>query len=323
MFEMRLFFRDNNYHVEYGRNRRISLRTGDKETALALFNEMKTAEIRGKLLLLDKKERISISQFIKLYIKDPDRINLSPETLKNDSFAFKCLLDITGDIPLRLITKDVIKKFKEITVRRVKPVSVNTYLRHIKAGLAWAKTEEYIDKVPVIKQYKIGQALPRPINKVDIKKILIYSKKQIPEMHKIITFALFTGCRRAEIIRARYEHIQNETIRVYGKGNKEREIRLLPQALLERKDIGKIFRYQHTSTVSNYFRKIVRAVKVQARFHDLRHTAGTMMLTHGIRLEIVQEILGHADIRTTKIYAKVLSTVIHEEMDKMKGINFE
>jgi len=98
-------------------------------------------------------------------------------------------------------------------------------------------------------------------------------------MFRVINFALFTGCRRAEIVRARYEHIKGDTITVRGKGDKERSFYLLPQALPDRKKRGKIFRYQHVSTLSNYFRdKIVRKIGVKARFHDLRHTAATTML---------------------------------------------
>lgn len=145
-------------------------------------------------------------------------------------------------------------------------------------------------------------------------------KRVRPEMYRIIKFALYTGCRREEIVKARYEHIQGTKIMIYGKGNKERLIPLLPGALELRQDIGKIFPYKHVSTVSNHFRAIVRACGVTARFHDLRHTAGTQMLAHGIDITIVKEILGHTDIRTTQIYAQVLA----ESMEKaMTGFGYD
>ena len=82
--------------------------------------------------------------------------------------------------------------------------------------------------------------------------------------------------------------------------------------------MGKIFSYCHVSTLSNYYRDITRAVRVKSRFHDLRHTSATMMLSKGIRLEVVQKILGHADIRTTQIYAEVLQVMLENEMKKME-----
>lgn len=109
-----------------------------------------------------------------------------------------------------------------------------------------------------------------------------------------------------------------------GKGDKERSFYLLPQALPDRKDIGKIFRYSHVSTLSNYFRdKIVYPLELNVRFHDLRHTAATTMLANGIDLEMVQKILGHTDIRTTQLYADVLQENIEKQMQRMKGVTFE
>ena len=237
---MRLYKRCKTYYVEFGRARKKSLRTGDKKEALSLFKEIKKRYLRKKLYILDQKERISISDFLKKWITHPDRKYLADKTLEGDELAFNLLKDALGDIPLKLIDRKAIVKFKEVSIKRVKAVSVNTYLRHIKSGLNWAKNEEYIDKVPHIKMYKIGQKLTRYLNKDEVKKILAYAKKTKPEMYRVINFALFTGCRREEIIKARYEHIQDNKIKIYGKGDKERLIPLLPQALGQTKDIGKI-----------------------------------------------------------------------------------
>jgi integrase len=326
MFNMRLFQRNGWFHVEYERNRTISLKTKDPGKANAIFDEMEKEALRGRLMLLDQRERVSISEFIVIYTQDPDRSELSQDTLDTDKIAFQRLIDVVGDIPLKLVNNDSIKKFKSTMLAHVKKTSINTYLGHIRAGLNWARDEGYLEKAPVIKKYKLGESHPRPIEKEDVAKILKYAKKNQPEMYRIITFALFTGCRRAEIVRARYQHIKNDVITVKGKGEKERSFPLLTQALPEegRKDIGKIFKYEHTSTLSNYFRdKIVRKIGVQARFHDLRHTAATTMLANGIDLPTVQKILGHADIRTTQIYADVLQEQIARQMDKMKGVSFE
>lgn len=324
MFRMRLFQRNGWFHVEYARNRSKALRTKDPQKAKAIFEEMEAEHLRGRLLLLDKKERLSLTDFAKIYTSDPDRSELSESTLKNDIIAITALKDVAGDIPIKLITRDTIKEFKAHSLGRMKKVSVNTYLARIKAGLEWAKAEGYLDRVPPIKKYKMARSLPRPIPQDDVKRILATAKKKDMEMYRVITFALFTGCRRAEIVRARYDHINGDTITVVGKGDKERSFYLLPQALPDRKDIGKIFKYSHVSTLSNYFRdKIVRPLGINARFHDLRHTAATTMLANGIDLEMVQKILGHTDIRTTQLYADVLQENIEKQMSKMKGVTFE
>lgn len=324
MFNMRLFSKRGWWQVEYARNRTKSLKTKDPKKAKAIFEEMEAEYLRGRLLLLDRKERLSLSEFAKIYTSDPDRSELSESTLVNDVVAITALKDIVGDIPIRLITKDTIKEFKSKALGRMKKVSVNTYLARIKAGFEWAKTEGYLDRVPPIKKYKMPRSLPRPIPQDDIKMILNRAKTEDLEMYRVINFALFTGCRRAEIVRARYEHINGDTITVIGKGDKERSFYLLPQAIPDRRDIGKIFKYSHVSTLSNYFRdKIVKPLGINVRFHDLRHTAATTMLANGIDLEMVQKILGHTDIRTTQLYADVLQENIERQMQKMKSVTFE
>ena len=54
------------------------------------------------------------------------------------------------------------------------------------------------------------------------------------------------------------------------------------------------------------------------RFHDLRHSAATMLLAMGVHPKVVQELLGHNQISMTMdIYSHVLPTMQKEAMDKM------
>lgn len=57
------------------------------------------------------------------------------------------------------------------------------------------------------------------------------------------------------------------------------------------------------------------------RFHDLRHSAATLLLSLGIHAKIVQEILGHSNIGTTaNIYSHVLPTIQQGAMDKLSTL---
>jgi integrase len=314
---MRLFKRGKIYYVEYARNKRKSLGVTDQKQAENILRKLEKARMEEKIEYLDSKKGMVISDFITHWTDNPDRKELSGDTLRNDALAFRHLKDVLGDVSMKKIDKDAIRRFKSVSIKRVKAVSVNTYLRHIKSGLNWAKQEGIITDVPAIKMYKTGKGLPRYLGKEDVHKILDYAKLKHPEMHRIIIFALYTGSRRKEITQAKYEHIQDGIIKLYGKGNKERVVPLLPDALKKRNGKGKIFAYSHVSTLTNYFKKIVNACGIDAKFHDLRHTAGTQMLTKGIPLKIVKEILGHSDIRTTEIYAQVLSEIVNQEMQKL------
>lgn len=55
----------------------------------------------------------------------------------------------------------------------------------------------------------------------------------------------------------------------------------------------------------------------EARVHDGRHTAATLLLAQGVPLEVVQELLGHSDIRVTRGYSHVASAMARDATDRM------
>jgi len=57
-------------------------------------------------------------------------------------------------------------------------------------------------------------------------------------------------------------------------------------------------------------------------FHCSRHTFAINSLILGIPLEVVSKILGHSDLTTTQIYAKVVDSLTNREMDKWNNISF-
>ena len=319
---MRLFQHREIWYVEFPGGKRRSLKTKDARKAKGLYRDIEREYLRGNFIKLEQQTNAKLSNLKEKYITSPDRADLSDKSLTADELAIRSLIDVVGDIHVDHVTADILTKFKKACkVRGFKPVSTNTHLRRIRAALNFAIDNGLrTDPLPKIKLLKTGTALPRIIETVDLEKILSVAMNTKPEMYRIIQFALFTGTRRQEIITAKYEHIHDGSIIIYGKGNKERLIPLVDQTIdiIGHQKTGKIFTYAHTSTVSNYYRKITRAAGVQSRFHDLRHTAATRMLTVGIPLEVVQKILGHKEIRTTQIYSQVVQDRLKSELEKLK-----
>ena len=71
--------------------------------------------------------------------------------------------------------------------------------------------------------------------------------------------------------------------------------------------------------VTRTMQKLMRDAGLESkRFHDLWHTAATMMLAMGVRLEVIQEVLGHASFRTTRdIYAHILTELTRDASDRI------
>jgi integrase/recombinase XerC len=112
-----------------------------------------------------------------------------------------------------------------------------------------------------------------------------------------------------------------ETIRVRGKGGKER---IVPLGRAERdaldkwlacrtdKDVEAVFTNSHggrltTRSIQNIVRKALSRVADAAvtNPHSLRHAFATHLLERGADLRAVQELLGHASLSTTQIYSRV------------------
>src|SRR5439155_17583207 len=72
-------------------------------------------------------------------------------------------------------------------------------------------------------------------------------------------------------------------------------------------------------TLSNHFFKLLGEIGLpHIRFHDLRHSAATLLLSMGVPAKVVQEILGHSNFGTTmNKYSHVLPSMQQEAMDKM------
>ena len=327
----RIYQRENGtYYIEFKRGQKRSLKTKDSATAKKRAELAVEKYFQKKIVLIQKGRKKLISEYITEFLvaKDFDSI----KTEKSYTTAINMFIDFIGDKSMRMVTNQDVKKFKELHRQKrmdnrkgkVSKTSMNSYLRHIKAVFRQAKNDKIIESTPDFIFYKEGIKLPQILNKENKKKILDYIEKTDPNFFAICQFALFTGCRRSEIVSARWENFRGFTIKVYGKGNKERTVPLVPQAkkiMGVPKKKGFIFWQAHPDTYTHYFKKYARACGIHGiSFHKMRHTAATEMLEHGVNINVVQKVLGHTDIATTKIYAHVMEEFLIKEMGKFGSL---
>ena len=141
----------------------------------------------------------------------------------------------------------------------------------------------------------------------------------------ILTLFLNCGLRISELVGLNLRDIQDDALRVLGKGNKVRIIYLNDacQEALQRylevrrpiagRDANALFLSSRNermsrSTVHAMVKKRLSAAGIDASqysSHKLRHTAATLMLQNGVDVRAVQEVLGHDHLNTTEIYTHV------------------
>lgn len=56
-------------------------------------------------------------------------------------------------------------------------------------------------------------------------------------------------------------------------------------------------------------------------FHDLRHSAATILLSMGVNIKVIQELLGHSDITITlRVYGHLLPSMQEEAVEKWENV---
>jgi integrase len=116
------------------------------------------------------------------------------------------------------------------------------------------------------------------------------------QMRKAALVAAFTGLRRGELARLRPINVQGDLI--YLKETKSGKPRTIPIVHHVRFALKRLPFGVHADTLTHAVQRAYPGV----RFHDLRHTAASLLIAGGVDLYRVGAILGHSDIRTTKRY---------------------
>ena len=146
--------------------------------------------------------------------------------------------------------------------------------------------------------------------------------------YAILMLFLNCGIRRSELVGLNLSDVYEDRIRVVGKGNKERFVyfgsacrRAIDAYLIERNekvlsDNRALFGSRNGNRISvEAVHRLVKKALLQAGLdstqfsaHKLRHTAATMMLSGGVDVKTVQEVLGHENLNTTQIYTHIENT---------------
>jgi site-specific recombinase XerD len=174
---------------------------------------------------------------------------------------------------------------------------------------------------------KTPSKLPIVLSRDEIGKILAEISN---EKHKLmVALAYSGGLRVSEIINLKIKDINLAELIIHikgAKGNKDR-ITVFPEKLVA--DVEKLIANKNSNdyffaserggklterTAQKVFENAMKkaGIKKEATFHSLRHSFATHLLENGTDVRYVQELLGHANIRTTQIYTKVTNPALRK-----------
>ena len=214
---------------------------------------------------------------------------------------------------------------KHLNKNKYSKTSINRKITSIRTFLSWAVDNNYFNQnqIKIVNNLKVEKKLPNVLTSSYINRLLDNlpesSEKDIRDK-AILELMYSSGLRVSEVSNLTSNSInKNHSIRVLGKGSKERVLPMTKRAYVSTKKYIETSRPKFENDKSkNYLfvgvrggqlsdREIRRIVKFRTGTfpHSIRHTFATHLLEGGADLRIVQELLGHNDPSTTQIYTHV------------------
>lgn len=216
----------------------------------------------------------------------------------------------------------------------------NQYLGALRAFYAWAMREEFVRADPTagIDRVREPRSLPRPLTRQQAKAMLAAARTISPRAGAVVALLLFSGLRRTEALSLMWGDVDltNGVVRVEnGKGGKDRQVPV-PPLLVEALCVWRarsvegawVFpseyrpgEHLHANTLWRDVQLAAEAARIEGVTpHRLRHSYATEMLRVSHDVTQVKELLGHASLASTQVYAKVETS---ELAKVVKRLNYD
>jgi site-specific recombinase XerD len=259
----------------------------------------------------------------------------SPNTLEDYSTRLKRYIGTNGDVPADAVSAlDIRAYLSKLQSQGLQQTTVRSHYKVLKTFFNWLIAEELLDKNPMshVKPPKLPKKMVHPFSPDDIEKLLILTSGNTfldVRNRAIILMFLDTGVRLSEMAAFTLADldVNSGLIRVTGKGNKERVVRVgqrtlkaLLRYLLMRDDnypamwLTEEGTPLHRDGINIMVRRLTaRAGITRAKRgpHTFRHTAALAYYRNGGDIDTLQIMLGHSSTLITREY---LSTIGADDM---------
>ena len=271
--------------------------------------------------------------------------NMSVNTLDAYQRDLRKLLDYLNkeQIAIRDVTLADLEHFSAgLHDIGIHPRSQCRILSGIRSFFKFVQLDGYRDDDPteLLESPQIGDHLPEVLTTQEVDRLeasIDLSKWEGHRNRAIIEVLFSCGLRVSELVNLKLSdlYLDDEYVRVLGKGSKERLVPISPKAIQE---LGYWFDDRNLMTIKpgeeDYVflnrrgahltrTMILIMIKAQAKEagiqktispHTLRHSFATALLEGGADLRFIQALLGHEDIGTTEIYTHIDTSTLRQEI---------
>lgn len=284
-------------------------------------------------------------QFVEFLLTEK---NASKRTLENYTLALRKFREWMGEkfTSWRDLTPDHFRAYLfELLKQELSRATIRLRFAAYRSFYKFLVQRHGYPKSPVaeVELPKAEKSLPVVLNLKQIEELLglplkLKPQKQAPEwlpLRDTAVLELFysTGLRLAELAALDIGDIdcQSETVRVLGKGSKERLVPIGSYAMKAIQSyrseteihegplfLSKLRKRLSTRSINNVLKKYLQhsSIAFNVTPHKLRHSFATHLLDHGADLRSVQSLLGHASLSTTQIYTHVTKERLKEAYEQ-------
>lgn len=236
-----------------------------------------------------------------------------------ERFCSECLVEFDS-----LTSEDVLKWVNEFSLGK-KESTVIIVLSILTSFFKFCLEEDYLDKTLMKKRWgpKMPQPLPKFLTEQEYARVKMIAE-QLPLRDRAIVLFLFSsGCRRSEVAQILIQDVdlKRRTVVVQGKGKKFREVHFSEECALIISDYletrsgdiseplfmtkyGKALQPSRIYKITTKLGKLAGLGK-SLHPHCCRHTFATNMLARGAKLEFIADEMGHTNLNTTRVYARI------------------
>jgi integrase/recombinase XerD len=291
----------------------------------------------SRILQKLRQQTFSGTRYVEQYFQSLSRRDVSVYTLKSAFTtvqSFLAFLQNHRKPDLSSLTQEDLEAFVESQQDRgLKPLSVKSNLHQVHTFLRFLTAEGIISSDVLARRIriKVPDPLPRAMDPVDVKRLL--SVTQTIRDRAMILVLLRTGMRIGELLQIRVcdVHLAERKILLFvGEKNRMGRVVYLSEdaceavkAWIRKRDAHRplLFYAQGRNSMSYtrarmlFVRYLKKADVLHKGYslHCLRHTCATELLNAGMRLECLQQLLGHSSLEQTRRYARLTDKTREEE----------
>lgn len=282
----------------------------------------------------DPQSEVTFKCFYADYCKTKEKENI-----------YKCMFNILNlflkqkevllkrPIEFKDIDKNFCESFRDFV--KAKDIGQNTaagYFARFKSMLRTAKADGFLTlEVSTVKGIPILET-ERPFLTLEEVKNLSNTECKSDVVKQASMFSIYTGLRYSDIIKLTWGEIQqdNDGVILRFRQQKTQQNQTLPisnEALKwcgeRQKDENLVFEGFDLNQTRIKWLKVWIAnagIKKDISFHCFRHTHATLLLSKGVDIYTVSKMLGHKDVATTQIYAKIVDKTKRNASDTLKDI---